>query len=202
MPKQGKSARAWMPTSLFIRWSAGQGKFASQRPTFYRCATPPTEAHMLCLQESATSRCGLTACLKQSQVTWSHRANGLCSQVHWAWRGLYAMAIFFSLSVCLLVCFVCCLKCILVGHWHERPRSAIVLSLYWVHITNVNAKHTLTKIKTISTQRRTQWTKTANQKLAQNQATKTSQTEPAFCGRLEWVCGESWGSKQAHRVIH
>jgi len=30
----------WSPISC--RSSAGQGKFASQRPTFYHCATPPT----------------------------------------------------------------------------------------------------------------------------------------------------------------
>jgi len=32
--------------------------------------------------------------------------------------------------------------------------------------------------------------------------TQAYQPEPALCGRLEWVPGESWESKQAHRVIH
>jgi len=35
----------WSPISC--RSSAGQGKFAGQRPTFYHCATPPTTARVL-----------------------------------------------------------------------------------------------------------------------------------------------------------
>ena len=34
-----------------------------------------------------------------------------------------------------------------------------------------------------------------------DQAPRPIQPEPALCGRLQWVPGESWGSKQAHRVI-
>jgi len=36
----------WSPISC--RSSAGQRKFASQRPTFYHCATPPTAYSVLC----------------------------------------------------------------------------------------------------------------------------------------------------------
>jgi len=38
--------------------------------------------------------------------------------------------------------------------------------------------------------------------LAQNQAPRPTQPEPAVCGRLDWVPGKSWESKQAHRMIH
>jgi len=37
---------------------------------------------------------------------------------------------------------------------------------------------------------------------AQNQAPGPTQPEPALCGRLERLSGKSWGSKQAHHVIH
>jgi len=52
-PKGWKAELAWLAdlqqTVLPTKWSpvscrtsAGQGKFAGQRPTFYRCATQPT----------------------------------------------------------------------------------------------------------------------------------------------------------------
>jgi len=35
-------SRKWSPVSC--RWSAGQGNFAGQRPTFYRCVMQPTRS--------------------------------------------------------------------------------------------------------------------------------------------------------------
>ena len=47
----------WSPISC--RSSAGQGKFASQRPTFYHCATPPTkDCNDLIIYNAITPRNG------------------------------------------------------------------------------------------------------------------------------------------------
>jgi len=65
----------WSPISC--RSSAGQGKFASQRPTFYHCATLP--ATSTTTSTTASHSCGIL--LPTSHVPWS-----VCLCECWVYR--------------------------------------------------------------------------------------------------------------------